>query len=297
MKTIVRFINEKLKLGANIQRMPKHGIFDEITINNDIHKYTTLEIVSILTKYKDYSLTFSIFNNLKNQIEVCDYKIYTPGPDSNSAHYAESLELNILFNTTSAPNKETAANIFSKIKDYKHKIFKVGFYDEMSSISRWHYFNTYIVCNIDIDKSAHEIILYLCEERELNSVKSKEKSKQLENDLKSNEEYFNKSNEDELRHDLKMSDNPNHIDFEDIPDNIKYKNSNGEAPLFWKVYATLAIYGDMNKEDVLEMINKLTGSNLVLTSYGTMFTTWNKENRIKKTKGMLSAVPKKDWKI
>lgn len=71
---------------------------------------------------------------------------------------------------------------------------------------------------------------------------------------------------------------------------------NLKSKLFWKVWATLAIFGDMSKGAVLEKINNITGSNLVLSSYGTIFTEWSIKNRIERTKGILSAIPYNQWK-
>ena len=135
-----------------------------------------------------------------------------------------------------------------------------------------------------------EVIIYIATTQEIQFIQQKLNSKNnTSNNIQS--DFFEFNNEANL---LKQIDSKYQAD--KIPQNEKYAGkTNLKSKLFWKVWSTLAIFGDMSKGAVLEKINNITGSNLVLSSYGTIFTEWNKNNRIEKTKGILSAIPYNQW--
>lgn len=137
---------------------------------------------------------------------------------------------------------------------------------------------------IKIEQDNNETIIYITNNRELNAIKAQESSDKTSAD----KNYFEPSNENNL---INQIDKQYKAD--QIPEKEKYRGNHSK--LFWCVWTTLAIYGEMRKEDILQKINNLAERDLVLTSYTTMFTEWKANNRIQLNKGLYKAIPYDQW--
>ena len=133
------------------------------------------------------------------------------------------------------------------------------------------------------------VIISIMTSKELKLINMKKSNEEFDN---ANPDFYELSNNKDL---IRKMDSK--YEGDKIPDNKKYKNSkNPKATLFWKVWSLLAINGPMSKEEVLNYINKVSGTNLVLTSYSTLFAQWKKENKISGKPGKLEAIPYSQWK-
>ena len=315
MKSLYNYINEKFQITADSKYISSYD-----ALEGDVHILSGKEFSDIVEHYKNAPIKI-IYRETDREMDIDDEesKVVYVCPKSQHTlgsrdEYSKrkAWEINVVYSNTYEWLLEFNKHKYD-VTDFKAKdlIDPTRFYtyvsrkncDECQRVEfytySWYFstkefeqYDNYAWYPYHIEYKNHELCIYITKQSIINALAAKSKIKKM--DFEPDINFFNKSNERNIY--SQIIDKDLLQSCKDIPDKKKYIARNGEGKIFWKCYATLVLRGPMRREDLLETINMLEGSNRYsLTSYTSYFTEWNSGKMITKNKGILTAQPYKNW--